>query len=490
MARGAALLWITALGCGVQERDRHNGQRQPADEHANTGIEPRDAAPYDDANTAAPGVPDAARQPTEPTTTDVGSDASLDAGRDGAAPDDDGGTPRDADVKPLCTPRTAHALRPEILLSHDAGPNDPVVTGSIRAVQLEPGGGPALLVAEPFSHQVTLLEDCAPGGCGQQRVLSDLGQPVRAYASDLDRDGRRDLVVADVGSLYATTERVGRVLVLDRKDDGGFAPRVVLDGVGRVSCAEPGDIDGDGDDDIAVCEFGAVDGAFSWLEQQPGGAFLRHELARGSGATDAHVVDLDGDGLHDLVVAMSQDFQQVRAYRGLGEGAFREQTLWQASEDFGLVGLEVADIDHDDDLDLVVAGGDYFDERYDVRQHGVWLLENDGHGEFEARKLASLVGAEVTRTVDFDGDCDLDVVVASMRVQGLIEQQLIDEGGLWWLENDGALNFSARPLGAYPSHLIALEVLPRDHGYALFLGSFVGSAPTQADARLVALWPR
>lgn len=384
--------------------------------------------------------------------------------------------------------RPAMAQRRQTLLEFSPKPNDQIMTATIQRVSLAGDTEPELLVAQPLLGQLSWLRGCADGSC-DVTVLPGLGQPVRATPVDADGDGDLDVLVADVGAVRATDERVGRVMLL--VNDGNFVfMRRQLGRFRRVSCAEPGDFDGDGDPDVLVCEFGLDHGSVSWLERRADATYRLHTIKRGAGATQAVPHDLDADGKLDVVVSMSQDYQQIVAFRNLGGGRFEERVLWRAHPDFGLVGLEAADLDRDGDLDFVVSGGDYSDESYSFDEHGVFWLENTGAFAFTARRLAGLLGAHATRVVDLDGDGDLDVAVASMRVAHQLPEAHRSEAGLWWLENRGRQVFARHPVGNWPAHTLALEVVDFGSGPVWFVGSFTFSVARPGDVRLAALWPR
>lgn len=365
-------------------------------------------------------------------------------------------------------------------------PEGQIITGNIAVHHHL--GAPELYVAEPLLRQVVRLRGCAPD-CTAQLLWDGLVAPVRAQPVDFDGDGDRDVLVADIGLLQARTDLVGRVVLLTDEGNERYHARVLLDQLGRVACAEPGDLDGDGDIDIAVCEFGAADGSLFWLERTRGGALTRRELRRGAGAIHAFPTDIDSDGDLDLVSAISQATQSVLLHRNDGHGNFTEETIFHASsEGFGLSGIELADLDADGDRDVVVSGGDYLDDTFAWSEQGLLWAENDGHGQFAMHRILASPGAYATHVIDVDGDCDLDIVVASLLVPTLLPASFVRASGLSWLENDGAQLFTAHEVPGAPQQLAAVSALRIDGRVAIFTGSFTVGLATRVDQRLLAFW--
>src|SRR5207247_2394345 len=87
-------------------------------------------------------------------------------------------------------------------------------------------------------------------------TLAHVPHPCHAEAVDLDRDGRRDLVVADLGDFAPADELLGAVVWLRATGGGAFESRLLASGLPRVADVEPADLDGDGDTDLAVAAFG------------------------------------------------------------------------------------------------------------------------------------------------------------------------------------------------------------------------------------------
>ena len=159
--------------------------------------------------------------------------------------------------------------------------------------------------------------------------------------------------------------------------------------------------------------------------------------------------DYDGDGDQDLFVTLRNNGMNV-LYRNIGGGMFDQPGLGEigelAAENMVAVQAIWADIDNDGDLDLYVAnratvpvaGGSPVPDR---------LYLNDGNGSFTRTAIAGTDGAGVWPNsgslVDFDNDGDLDVFEPTFHGSGLYPEVLF--------RNDGGLQFSRVVLEGAPS---------------------------------------
>jgi hypothetical protein len=152
----------------------------------------------------------------------------------------------------------------------------------------------------------------------------------------------------------------------------------------------------------------------------------------------------------------------VNFYRNEGQGVFAKETIFQGADScYGLSGLTVSDLDGDGDSDLVFTNGDDTDQEclnlaYGKR-HGVAWLENDGRGSFIRRDILRFYGAYAAQVADLDLDGDLDVVLASYQKPSY--SLAIEPSTLIWLENDGRQNFSRHNIDGAPTAIITLDVL-------------------------------
>ncbi|PXF20466.1 MAG: hypothetical protein CXX72_04835 [Methanobacteriota archaeon] len=233
---------------------------------------------------------------------------------------------------------------------------DEMTTANVRMGDLDGDGRLDILSTQPLDGWVSWTR-CDADGCTEERLSEGLTAPVRAQVVDLDQDGSNDLLVADIGILPPSDDLAGRVVLLRRDAEGNFSSETLHSGIGRVACAEAADLDGDGDLDIVVCEFGNLNGSVLWLEQEDNGSFSPHEIDARPGAIHAFPFDADGDGDLDLAVSLSQLSEEVNLYRNDGEGNFTLETLVKSDNTwFGMSGLEVSDLDGDGDDDITLTG--------------------------------------------------------------------------------------------------------------------------------------
>ena len=129
--------------------------------------------------------------------------------------------------------------------------------------------------------------------------------PVRVSHAEIDGQGH--WVVADIGILHPSNEKEGRIVMINALTG---EKNTLIDNIGRTVCAEPGDLDADGDIDLTLCEFGHDEGTVSWLENDAGD-WVQHILDPRPGSIHALPVDVDSDGDLDIVAVLSQLSEEV-----------------------------------------------------------------------------------------------------------------------------------------------------------------------------------
>jgi len=225
-------------------------------------------------------------------------------------------------------------------------------------------------------------------------------------AGDFNRDGALDLAVTNWG--YLQEEGSGiydwiyfpgtTVSVLFGQGDGTFAPRLEYPaGVGPVSVAA-GDVNGDGNLDLAVVRSPwDTPGGTSVLLGDGGGGFDPPRDVVG-GASYVTLADVTGDGHLDLV----QGGGTVVVVPGNGDGTFRAGSIFHAAG--AAWAVAAADLNADGRADLAVAAGLSF----------VTILLNRGDGSMiETPVFANGSGTYSIVAADFDADGNPDVASAN-----------------------------------------------------------------------------
>ena len=285
----------------------------------------------------------------------------------------------------------------------------------VAIADLDRDGLPDVLACDALRNRIGWIRQ-SPAGTFTEATIAEIPAPAHVTAIDFDGDGDLDLLVAALGVLMPSNNRVGSVMLLENDGAQRFTTRVLAERIARVADVEAGDLDGDGDLDLAVAGFGYDDGDTSWLENKGGWKFEQHVLLRLSGAINAVVTDLNGDGRPDIVALISQEWEEIWAFVNDGGGRFTQQMIWGSTNaDFGSSWISVADMDRDGDPDIVYSNGDAFDYAPANSRpwQGVQWLENAGNLQFTFHRLADLPGASSPQAGDIDGDGDLDVVVVS-----------------------------------------------------------------------------
>ena len=358
---------------------------------------------------------------------------------------------------------------------------------NVTVADLDQDGLLDVLVCDAGRRRLSWIRQ-SPKGVYTEQVLADIRGPAHVEAIDHDGDGDLDLLVADLGELFPSNQRIGSVIILENAGGGRFIRHVAAEGLPRVADVRGGDLDGDGDQDLAVAAFGYDQGQTLWLENRGNWTYVVHVLQELSGAVNVIVADFDRNGTVDIAALISQEWEEIWIFENAGGGRFTPRLAWGSSNaDFGSSWLAPVDLDRDGDIDLLYSNGDAFDYAPANSRpwHGVQWLENLGANTFALHRIGDLSGASSPVAFDADQDGDLDVAVVSAYNAWTDPAAL----SLIWLENNGRQQFTMHAIAHAPTHLITLAAADLDGDGApdLVTGGMHISAPYDRISR-VTLW--
>jgi uncharacterized protein (TIGR03437 family) len=263
--------------------------------------------------------------------------------------------------------------------------------GTITGLAVVPGGynsGPAV-----DSLLIVLFN--SDGSIRSNAYYPVSAKPVGLLVADVNRDGKKDVIVVSQGS----GSDQGAVSVLLGKGDGTVQSAVKYSAHGAPVSAVAFDFNGDRNLDLAVAN--SSTGDISILLGRGDGTFAAAtNVTTGTAGSSIALGDFNGDGKQDLVVGMNK---ALAMFLGNGDGTFRSASViaMGGSPTY----LAAADFNKDGKLDLALSTS---------FSGTVSILLGDGAGKFPAEYDYG-AGYEPTGifAVDLDGDGNLDVAVAT-----------------------------------------------------------------------------
>lgn len=262
---------------------------------------------------------------------------------------------------------------------------------------------------------ISILFNDGDGALSGETVLETGAMPRSLVARDLDGDRDSDLAVLNVGA--------NSVSILMSNGDGSFQPHVVVPAGSVTDRGDPnptfpfpgpwmdaGDLDGDGDVDLAVPAGSQV----NLLVNDGEGGFALHETAAdviGASAYDIAACDLNGDGRLDLAVIVSHtSATAVNVVFNEGELRFADPIAYSADYldcpecDYDFTSIDAGDLDGDGAPEIVIG-------QAVAHQYTVGLFQNLGQGLFAGlQSLDFFQRPWVVELEDVTGDGCIDLI--------------------------------------------------------------------------------
>jgi hypothetical protein len=295
-------------------------------------------------------------------------------------------------------------------LTYPAG----VTPGAVIATDLNGDGKPDLVVANTGSNSLTVLLNNGAGGFAALPPI-DISQAIlngavlqSIVAADLNGDGKTDPIVTAASS-GPIPPSGGTVLVLLGDGDGTFkAPQPVTTCGGAPISIAVADLNGDGIPDLATgCLFTRliVPGTANLLVQLGNGdgtfaAGTQYSLGNAYSATLA-LADFNQEGSPDIAVATDG---ALAIYLNNGKGSFTpipsQTELWSSAR-----GIAAADFNGDSIPDLAVSGV----LPANANLGSITILLGRGDGTFQPAPAIETVGTGQLVAMDLNGDGHMDL---------------------------------------------------------------------------------
>lgn len=314
----------------------------------------------------------------------------------------------------------------------------------VALADMDADGALDIVVCNREDGTITVFMGDGTGGFPAATDITVGGAPYASALADFDRDGTLDLAVAP-GDQNPDPAIFDYIYVLHGDGAGGFGPRNEFLAANEPRYLAAGDLDSDGDVDLAVAEFQS-DTISILLNDGTGVLAKSVDIRTDAGAINILARDLNADGALDLAVVNSGG-NSLTVLIGDGIGGFAASP----SLPVGRIphAVEAGDFNADGALDLVVVSED---------SREATVLMGNGFGGFSRPPEIAVGDFPSTLALDdFDGDGSLDMAV----VNGNPDPAGGAIGTVSILNGDGAGGFSAAmdyPVGTAPTAIATADL--------------------------------
>ncbi|GAB2692857.1 hypothetical protein GCM10027037_15370 [Mucilaginibacter koreensis] len=290
----------------------------------------------------------------------------------------------------------------------------------------------------------------------ESRKLLEWGAPLQPHeVTELPSTAMQALftkdnqaILASVGVIELADYPNGRLTQVDLNGARPAQPQVIGTDLPRPVFTATGDLNKDGLQDYIVCGQGGSTGGLFWLKQTATHQFEKVQLTTQPGAVQATVGDYNNDGWPDIMALFGAKNEGLFLFTNNHAGGFAVKQLLKVPPVYGLSSFQLADMNHDGKLDVVVtAGYNFRNSRILKPYHGMYIFNNQGNWKLKQSYFYPVNGCTKAIAADMDGDGDLDITTIAFFADML--NNPAEE--LLYFEQDSSLHFKphALPVNQY-----------------------------------------
>ncbi|MFT5884803.1 MAG: hypothetical protein ACI9IP_001260 [Arcticibacterium sp.] len=230
------------------------------------------------------------------------------------------------------------------------------------------------------------------------------------------------------------------------------------------------DFDNDGFEDILISNFGFQIGSLALHRGVSRYGFKEEIMSPYPGSLKLITEDFDKDGDLDFMVLTAQGKEEVSLYDNQGDGTFLQKVLIKHPPVYGTSDFVFVDINGDGIRDLVVAAGDNADYSQVLKPyHGIYIYHGDEFMNYSLSVFLPLHGATGLMADDLDKDGDEDLAV----IAHFADFDNTPERGFVWIENlkKGKGYLGHTSMKASEGRWLALEGFMKNHKKGIIAGS-------------------
>ena len=279
-------------------------------------------------------------------------------------------------------------------------------SSGMAVADLDLDGNPDVAVSSIFSYAAlggaSVLIGNGDGSLHAARRVGSGGDSVSVAVSDLNRDGKADLAVANDCESYGACQR-GSIGVLLGKGNGTFQPpRIYYAGSDQINVVATADFNHDGKPDL-VFSGRQTSYEIGVLLAEENSGYRLHYVYPTSSVSSFAAEDFNLDGNLDLVIAPGLGAQSGAAvFLGDGTGSFHPPVDYGSRDPYGKSAAAAADLNGDGKPDLIIA-------------NPLQVMLGNGDGTFQPVVQYSTPYLQSTERVligDFNSDGKPDLVIS------------------------------------------------------------------------------